>query len=111
MSDGCITEYAIADLYKMIDADHLHSYKLTCSFVQIYLEKVFDLLSTENKDELPVREHPTKGIYVKDLSHHRVTNSDDILELFRKGKHELITAETKMVRHSSRSHSIFQIFY
>lgn len=109
MADGCITESVIIDLYRMVDADHLHSYKINCSFVQIYLEKVYDLLSVENKDELPVREHPTKGIYVKDLSHHRVYSSNDILVLFRRGKQELITAETRMVRHSSRSHSIFQI--
>ena len=67
------------------------------------------LFPSDNKDELPVREHPTRGIYVKDLSHHRVQNTEDILDLFRRGKQELITAETRMVRHSSRSHSIFQI--
>ncbi|XP_047133022.1 kinesin-related protein 5 isoform X2 [Hydra vulgaris] len=108
MADGCITEYAVQELFDKIEADKLHKYKITCSFVQVYLEKVYDLLSHDSK-ELPVREHPKQGIYVSNLTHHQANSQEEVLALFDKGRQELVTAETKMVRHSSRSHSIFQL--
>jgi len=83
--------------------------KVSCSFVQVYQDKVYDLLNPESNDELCVREHPRKGIYVANLSHHRVDGVATALELLNKGRKELVIAETKMVRHSSRSHAIFQL--
>ena len=35
--------------------------KVSCSFVQVYQDKVYDLLNPESNDELCVREHPRKG--------------------------------------------------
>lgn len=109
MADGCITDYAITELFDKINADKIHKYKITCSFVQVYLEKVYDLLGVDNKEELPVREHPKRGIYVSNLSHHQANSAEEVFTLLEKGKEELVTAETKMVRQSSRSHSIFQL--
>ena len=43
-----------------------------------------------------------QGIYVANLSHHRVDGVATALELLNKGRKELVIAETKMVRHSSR---------
>ena len=48
----------------------------------------------------------TAGIYVANLSHHMVRNVEMALELLNKGRKELIIAETKMVRHSSRYQTI-----
>ena len=46
-------------------------YLVRCSYLEIYNEEVYDLL-TENKRGVPptkleIKEHPDKGIYVKDL--------------------------------------------
>lgn len=42
------------------------------------------------------------GIYVPNLSHHEARNAEEVFSLLSKGKQELVTAETKMVRQSSR---------
>eukprot|EP00111_Clytia_hemisphaerica_P017845 TCONS_00052779-protein len=109
MADGCITEFAIEELFDLMKLDVLHEYKIYCSFVQIYLEKIYDLFNDDNHDELLVREHPKKGLYVENLTHEEVGCRQDIFALLKKGKELLVTAETNMVRHSSRSHSVFQI--
>ena len=111
MANGGVTDYTISHLFHLIEEDKLHTYKVTCSFVQIYLEKVFDILSPHSKRELSVREHPTRGIHVQDLTEHTVSNAKDVFHLFHRGKRELIRAETEMVHLSSRSHSIFQICF
>ena len=33
------------------------------SYLQIYQEKIYDLLNSTNKVELSLREHPVKGLY------------------------------------------------
>lgn len=38
------------------------------SYIEIYNEKVRDLLNPKNKSNLRVREHPSLGPYVEDLS-------------------------------------------
>lgn len=34
------------------------------SYLQIYQEKIYDLLNSTNKVELSLREHPVKGLYL-----------------------------------------------
>ena len=42
------------------------SFQVTMSYLQIYQEKIYDLLNSTSKIELSLREHPVKGedIYV-----------------------------------------------
>eukprot|EP00795_Rhopilema_esculentum_P002970 gene2970-1224_t len=109
LAEGSVTNYTIDNLFERINQDVAHMYKINCSFVQVYQDKVYDLLNPECKDELFVREHPKKGIYVANLSHHSVNSAENALDLLNQGRKELIIAETKMVRQSSRSHAIFQL--
>ena len=43
--------------------------QVTCSFLQVYQEKVYDLINTRFIVDLAVREHPKKGTK-KDLYFH-----------------------------------------
>ncbi len=38
--------------------------QVTMSYLQIYQEKIYDLLNSTNKVELSLREHPVKGWYL-----------------------------------------------
>ena len=90
------------------------SYRTEVSYLEIYNEKVRDLLRTSQKNQqgqhnLKVREHPKTGVYVQDLSQHIVCNYDDIEELINKGNLNRTTASTNMNDVSSRSHAIFTV--
>ncbi len=53
--------------------------------MEIYCERVRDLLNPNNKGNLRVREHPLLGPYVEDLSKLAVTSYEDIHELMEEG--------------------------
>lgn len=53
--------------------------------MEIYCERVRDLLNPKNKGNLRVREHPLLGPYVEDLSKLAVTSYRDIYELIDEG--------------------------
>ncbi|KAF4525893.1 hypothetical protein B566_EDAN013142, partial [Ephemera danica] len=55
------------------------SYRVDVSYLEIYNERVKDLLSREPTHSLRVREHPRHGPYVQELSHHLVTDYAHIL--------------------------------
>jgi len=79
-----------------------------CSFLQIYNEKLFDLL-TDAKRQHPmrVRESKVQGIFVEGLTEYVVTSAADCLKLVKRGEHNRIKRQTIMNTSSSRSHSIF----
>lgn len=56
------------------------SYRTEVSFLEIYNERVRDLLRLDQSQShsLRVREHPTGGPYVQDLSCHLVYDYSDI---------------------------------
>lgn len=53
--------------------------------MEIYCERVRDLLNPKNKNNLRVREHPLLGPYVEDLSKLAVTSYQDIHDLMDEG--------------------------
>lgn len=60
-------------------------YSVEVSYMEIYCERVRDLLNPKNKGNLRVREHPLLGPYVEDLSKLAVTDYQDIHDLIDEG--------------------------
>ncbi|KAG1654164.1 Kinesin-like protein KIF16B [Nymphon striatum] len=87
------------------------TYRTEVSYLEIYNERVKDLLKQQQKHSLKIREHPKVGPYVQDLSKHLVMDYEDIQELMRKGNLQRTTASTNMNDVSSRSHAIFTISF
>uniref|UniRef100_A0A8C3L394 plus-end-directed kinesin ATPase n=1 Tax=Chrysolophus pictus TaxID=9089 RepID=A0A8C3L394_CHRPC len=89
------------------------SYSVEVSYMEIYCERVRDLLNPKNKGNLRVREHPLLGPYVEDLSKLAVTSYTDIADLMDAGnKARLVAvASTNMNETSSRSHAVFTIVF
>lgn len=79
--------------------------------MEIYCERVRDLLNPQNKGNLKVREHPLLGPYVEDLSKLAVTSYRDIHELMDVGNKARTVAATNMNETSSRSHAVFTIIF
>ncbi|XP_052751105.1 kinesin-like protein unc-104 isoform X4 [Galleria mellonella] len=101
------------DLFRRIrqtTADDL-KYSVEVSYMEIYCERVRDLLNPKNKGNLRVREHPALGPYVEDLSKLAVTSYQDIYDLIDEGNKARTVAATNMNETSSRSHAVFTIFF
>ncbi|XP_028830682.1 stAR-related lipid transfer protein 9-like [Denticeps clupeoides] len=90
------------------------SCRVEISFLEIYNERVRDLLRTADHKKptpLKVREHPDTGPYVQGLSQHLVSDYRQAVVLLEKGIANRITAATHVHDGSSRSHAIFSIQY
>ncbi|XP_052471264.1 kinesin-like protein KIF1A isoform X2 [Carassius gibelio] len=101
------------DLFTKIsdNNDNSMSYSVEVSYMEIYCERVRDLLNPKNKGNLRVREHPLMGPYVEDLSKLAVTSYSDIQDLMDSGNKARTVAATNMNETSSRSHAVFNIIF
>ncbi|CAF0753828.1 unnamed protein product [Didymodactylos carnosus] len=86
-------------------------FSVEVSYMEIYCERVRDLLNPKTKQNLRVREHPIMGPYVEDLSKLLVTSYDDISRLIDEGNKARTVAATNMNETSSRSHAVFTIVF
>ena len=105
------------DLFERIESSgspHV-SYTVRVSYFEVYNEHVRDLLAppSQSSDKHPyylkIRESPTEGPYVKDLTDLPVKNYAELLRCMRMGDASRTTASTKMNDTSSRSHAVFTI--
>ncbi|ORY12847.1 P-loop containing nucleoside triphosphate hydrolase protein [Clohesyomyces aquaticus] len=83
-------------------------YTVRVSYMEIYMERIRDLLNPVN-DNLPVHEEKNKGVYVKGLLEIYVSSVAEVYEVMRRGGNARAVAATNMNQESSRSHSIFVI--
>ncbi|KAI1327462.1 kinesin-domain-containing protein [Xylariaceae sp. FL0255] len=83
-------------------------YTVRVSFMEIYMERIRDLLAPQN-DNLPVHEEKNRGVYVKGLLEIYVSSVEEVFEVMKRGDAERNVAATRMNEGSSRSHSIFVI--
>jgi hypothetical protein len=87
---------------------------IRCSYLEIYNEEIRDLLvntpkGTDHK-KLELKEHPDKGLFVKDLQCLIVKTIPEIEKAMIYGTSNRQTAATNMNSESSRSHSIFTVY-
>lgn len=101
------------DLFQRIEASQTPdvSYNVRVSYFEVYNEHVRDLLvpRTDPPNYLRIRESPSEGPYIKDLTEATVKNYSDLMTHMRKGDVSRTTASTKMNDTSSRSHAVFTI--
>ena len=105
------------DLFQRIEScasPHI-SYTVRVSYFEVYNEHVRDLLAPAHRSSsdhpyyLKIRESPTEGPYVKDLTDVPVRSFAEILRWMQIGDASRTTASTKMNDTSSRSHAVFTI--
>ncbi|XP_066065174.1 LOW QUALITY PROTEIN: kinesin-like protein KIF1C [Chamaea fasciata] len=87
------------------------SFSVEVSYLEIYCERVRDLLNPKSRGGLRVREHPLLGPYVQDLSRLAVASFTDIADLMDSGNKARTVAATNMNETSSRSHAVFTIVF
>ncbi|CAH2017518.1 unnamed protein product [Acanthoscelides obtectus] len=82
-------------------------YLIRCSYIEIYNEKINDLLDKSNQG-LTIRED-IKGNVLLDAREAVVDNVDKVMENMMQGNKIRRVAATRMNERSSRSHTIFRI--
>jgi kinesin family protein 1 len=92
-----------------LQADKNLSCTVEVSYLEIYNERVRDLLNPSNKGNLRVREHPSTGPYVEDLAKLVVQSFPEIENLMDEGNKARTVAATNMNETSSRSHAVFTL--
>ncbi|KAK8748586.1 hypothetical protein OTU49_015872, partial [Cherax quadricarinatus] len=100
---------AFEHIFEVIQTSENMKYLVLASYLEIYNEEIRDLLGTDVKKKLDLKEHPDKGVYVQGLSQHPVHNTAECEELMERGWKNRSTGATLMNADSSRSHSIFTI--
>jgi len=102
---GVIPRAADALFSGIADSEDLDEVTIKCSFCEIYMEGIRDLLQPKSKG-LKIRELPTGEVYVQNLSEQYVASAAEILSLLGAGEKNRSTAATEMNEVSSRSHSV-----
>ena len=101
------------NMFERIDDMGQNDKNLTCtvevSYLEIYNERVRDLLNPATKGNLKVREHPSTGPYVEDLAKLVVRSFQEIENLMDEGNKARTVAATNMNETSSRSHAVFTL--
>lgn len=92
--------------------DKTQDFSLYFSMLEIYNEKIQDLLISPSKRSqggLKVREHKLKGVYVEGLSKHMVKDYQSIEKLMEVGNKNRTIGSTLMNACSSRAHTIISL--
>ncbi|KIK55370.1 hypothetical protein GYMLUDRAFT_47928 [Collybiopsis luxurians FD-317 M1] len=103
----CSELFVRVDERKAVDPNI--NFTVEVSYIEIYNEKVRDLLNPKNTGNLRVREHPSLGPYVEDLSKLVVSSYDEMMTLMDEGNKARTVAATNMNETSSRSHAVFTL--
>ncbi|XP_071528267.1 uncharacterized protein [Panulirus ornatus] len=107
-----ICQGLLTRLQKRYSPDDLcaQDFSLTLSLVEIYNERVRDLLTASDPGRsLRVREHPHTGPYVDGVTRHPVTDAGAAWSLLERGRASRSVAPTASHAHSSRSHALLTL--
>eukprot|EP00954_Amorphochlora_amoebiformis_P025581 1374053-Amorphochlora_amoeboformis.AAC.1 len=85
-----------------------YNFTIMLSFLEIYNEKVFDLLVSGRRD-LKIRQTKARGFHVPSLSHHVVSDAKHMFSLINAGFKNRSTSATSQNAESSRSHSMLTV--
>ncbi|XP_021062698.1 kinesin-like protein KIF9 isoform X2 [Mus pahari] len=105
---------ALQQVFRMIEERPTHAITVRVSYLEIYNENLFDLLSTlpyvgPSVTPMTIVENP-QGIFIKGLSVHLTSQEEDAFSLLFEGETNRIIASHTMNKNSSRSHCIFTIY-
>ncbi|XP_053616636.1 kinesin-like protein Klp68D isoform X2 [Plodia interpunctella] len=86
------------------DVTHL----VSCSYVELYLEDVRDLLSKECK-KLTIRGQELNGFYIPEMTSVVCKSAAEMVRVMKAGNKNRASGRTDMNEHSSRSHAVFLV--
>ncbi|XP_066943400.1 chromosome-associated kinesin KIF4A-like [Macrobrachium rosenbergii] len=102
---------AIRDIFEGVADKTDCEFMVKVSFLELYKETLFDLLSNKNRDEcaVDIREDSRGGIKIVGLTEIPVTSLSETMRCLEQGAVNRATGATAMNARSSRSHAIFSL--
>lgn len=109
---------AITDIFSYIRETPSREFLLRVSYLEIYNEKIHDLLSMSTgggagvagaQEEIKLREDSKRGVYATPLKEEIVQSPTQLLRVIARGDQARRTASTQFNARSSRSHAVVQI--
>ncbi|XP_051531683.1 kinesin-like protein KIF17 [Myxocyprinus asiaticus] len=100
---------AFEHIFETIQCAENTKFLVRASYLEIYKEEIRDLLGNDSKLKMELKEHPERGVYVRDLSMHMVHSVGECEQIMDQGWKNRSVGYTLMNKDSSRSHSIFTI--
>lgn len=109
---------AITDIFSYIRETPSREFLLRVSYLEIYNEKIHDLLSmptnggvggAATQEEIKLREDSKRGVYASPLKEEIVQSPTQLLRVIARGDQARRTASTQFNSRSSRSHAVVQI--
>ena len=117
-ADVGIIPRSIRELFSRLrEKDEQYEFTVKCYFVELYVNKLIDLLREEGGDarsaapekKLEVKLDAKRMVYVKGATVVEVHDDDDLINIWAEGEHLRNVSSTLMNDRSSRSHSVLSI--
>ncbi|XP_076451124.1 uncharacterized protein LOC143287006 [Babylonia areolata] len=117
-SDRGLAPRALTEIYKSLEQREEEDITLSISYLEIYQEVAYDLLSTTARGTSPVTVFPRVTVAegsngactVRNLSVHLAPSEDVASALLLQGQANRKVAETPVNQRSSRSHAVFTLY-
>lgn len=117
MSSPGVIPLAITDIFSYIRETPHREFLLRVSYLEIYNEKIHDLLAAPaggvgpgtQQEEIKLREDPKRGVYATPLKEEIVQSPTQLLRVIHRGDMARRTGTTQWNARSSRSHAVVQI--
>ena len=105
---------AITDIFSYIRENPNREFLLRVSYLEIYNEKIYDLLSQSTpgqvqEQDIKLREDAKRGVYATPLKEEIVQSPNQLLRVISRGDQARRTGSTQFNARSSRSHAVVQI--
>ncbi|XP_034491054.1 kinesin-like protein KIN-7I isoform X1 [Drosophila innubila] len=97
---------AAKEIFNQISNNSDRDFLLRVGYIEIYNEKIYDLLNKKNQD---LKIFESNGMVNVNCEECIITTEEDLLQFLCMGNKERTVGETNMNERSSRSHAIFRI--
>ncbi|KAJ9604930.1 Kinesin-like protein kip2 [Cladophialophora chaetospira] len=116
MTSPGVIPLAITDIFSYIRETPHREFLLRVSYLEIYNEKIHDLLAVpvgggvaQQQEEIKLREDSKRGVYATPLKEEIVQSPTQLLRVIHRGDQARRTGSTQFNSRSSRSHAVVQI--
>uniref|UniRef100_A0A6P7GVH0 Kinesin-like protein Klp68D n=1 Tax=Diabrotica virgifera virgifera TaxID=50390 RepID=A0A6P7GVH0_DIAVI len=99
---------SVNEIFDFVKENVSYDIDVSLSFVEIYKEVIYDLLSPDRPMVREIREDKNKGIYIP-TTNIGIKVMEDAIKLLHMGKRKRATGATDINSKSSRSHAILSI--